>query len=164
MKENILIDKSIDFVIADAQGKQYKVEEIRYINFDIRLINKENLSISITKNDEDFDYEFGLMITDEGTYVVRLFDEYGNSYFFTFEIDKTPPKATLYGVEEFARSQGKTAGKKLANQYNKIIEKQARKIYNTMQENKSKAKIKAFTALQKAKLKIMALTGVNIPV
>ena len=90
------IDKSIDFVIADAQGKQYKVEEIRYINFDIRLINKENLSISITKNNEDFDYEFGLMITDEGTYVVRLFDEYGNSYFFTFEIDKTPPKATLY--------------------------------------------------------------------
>ena len=68
------------------------------------------------------------------------------------------------GVEEFARSQGKTAGKKLANQYNKIIEKQARKTYNIMQENKSKAKIKAFAALQKAKLKIMALTGVNIPV
>ena len=100
------IDKSIDFVIADAQGKQYKVEEIRYINFDIRLINKENLSISITKNNEDFDYEFGLMITDEGTYVVRLFDEYGNSYFFTFEIDKTPPKATLYGVEEFGKTRG----------------------------------------------------------
>ena len=68
------------------------------------------------------------------------------------------------GVEEFAKSQGKTAGKKLANQYNKIIEKQARKTYNIMQENISKAKIKAFTALQKAKLKIMALTGVNIPV
>ncbi len=100
------IDKSIDFVIAGAQGKQYKVEEIKYINFDIRLINKEKLSISITKNDKDFDYEFGLMITDEGTYVVRLFDEYGNSYFFTFEIDKTPPKATLYGVEEFGKTRG----------------------------------------------------------
>ena len=100
------IDKSIDFVIADAQGKQYKVEEIRYINFDIRLINKENLSISITKETQDFDYEFGLMITDEGTYVVRLFDEYGNSYFFTFEIDKTPPKATLYEVEEFGKTRG----------------------------------------------------------
>ena len=68
------------------------------------------------------------------------------------------------GVNEFAEAQGKAAGHALAQQYNKIIENQARKTFNMMEENKSKAKIKAFTALQKAKLKIMALTGVNIPV
>ena len=55
-------------------------------------------------------------------------------------------------------------GNAMAKQYNKIIENQAKKTYNMMEENKSKAKIKAFTALQKGKLKIMALTGINIPV
>lgn len=100
------IDKSIDFALVDTQGKQYSVEEIRYINFDIAIIDKEALNISITKNDEEFEYNFGLMITDEGTYLVRLFDEYGNSYFFTFEIDKTPPTATLYGATEFGKTSG----------------------------------------------------------
>lgn len=68
------------------------------------------------------------------------------------------------GVGEFAESQGKAMGNAMAKQYNKIIENQAKKTHNMMEENKSKAKIKAFTALQKGKLKIMALTGVNIPV
>lgn len=68
------------------------------------------------------------------------------------------------GVYDFAEGAGKTAGHKLAVQYNKIIENQAKKTNNMIQENKSKARIKAFTALQKGKLKIMALTGVNIPV
>ena len=67
------------------------------------------------------------------------------------------------GVTEFAETQGKAMGNAMAKQYNKIIENQAKKIYNMMEENKSKAKIKAFTALQKGKLKIMALTGINIP-
>lgn len=68
------------------------------------------------------------------------------------------------GVNEFAESQGKAMGSAMAKQYNKIIENQAKKTHNMMEENISKAKIKAFTALQKGKLKIMALTGINIPV
>lgn len=103
---NFCIDKSIDFTIIDSQGKQYQVEEIRYINFDIKIINNENLNITLTNNDEEINYEFGLMITEEGTYLVRLFDEYGNSFFFTFEIDKTAPIATLYGVKEFGKTKG----------------------------------------------------------
>lgn len=67
------------------------------------------------------------------------------------------------GVDDYAESAGKTAGNKLSAQYNSIIEKQAKKNYNMIQENKSKASIKASTALQKGKLKIMALTGINIP-
>ncbi len=101
---NFNIDKTIDFVIADAEGKTYKIEDIRYINFDIRIIESEPLNVTITKDDNVMDYEFGLMITEEGYYLVRLNDEYNNSIFFTFTIDKTPPTATLYGVEEFGKT------------------------------------------------------------
>ena len=78
----------------------------RYINFDIRILELEPLEVNIEKDDKDFDYTFGLMITDEGTYLVRLYDEYGNSFFFSFTIDKTPPIATLYGVENYGRTRG----------------------------------------------------------
>lgn len=100
------IDKSINITIADTSGKTYKIEEIRYINFDIRIIENENLNITITKNEEDYAYNFGLMITEEGDYLVRVTDEYGNNLFFTFTIDKTAPQAKLYGVENFGVTKG----------------------------------------------------------
>lgn len=95
------IDKSIDFTIADTSGNTYGVEQIKYINFDVRVIANEPLDITVTKDNQEIDYDFGLMITEEGYYLVKLYDEYGNSYFFYFTIDKTPPEAILYGVEEF---------------------------------------------------------------
>lgn len=100
------IDKSVDFTIADVNGKTYSIEDIRYINFDIRIIENEPLDISITKDSEVIEYEFGLMLTEEGYYVVRLYDEYNNSFFFYFTIDKTAPIATLYGVENFGVTNG----------------------------------------------------------
>ena len=103
-KANFEIDKSIDFLIEDFNGNKYSIEEIKYINFDIRIIEQEPLNITLTKNDTIIDYEFGLMITDESLYKVRLNDEFNNSIFFTFTIDKTPPKATLYGVENFGKT------------------------------------------------------------
>lgn len=103
-KANFEIDKTIDFVIADVDGQTYSIKDIRYINFDIRIIEREPLNITLTKDDVVIDYEFGLMITDEGYYLVRLNDEYNNSIYFTFTIDKTPPTATLYGVEEFGKT------------------------------------------------------------
>ena len=103
-KANFEIDKSIDFLIEDFNGNKYSIEEIKYINFDIRIIEQEPLNITLTKNDTIIDYEFGLMITDESLYKVRLNDEFNNSIFFTFTIDKTPPKATLYGAENFGKT------------------------------------------------------------
>ena len=100
------IDKTIEFIIADTNGNIYEIEDIRYINFDVRLIEKEPLSVALYKDDVEMDYEFGLMITDEGEYLVKLEDEYTNTLYFTFTIDKTPPTATLYGVEEFGKTNG----------------------------------------------------------
>ena len=100
------IDKTIDFSIADVTGKTYSKEEIEIINFDIRIVNLEELTCEITKNNESYSYEFGLLISEEGIYKVNLYDIYGNSIYFTFEIDKTPPKATLYGVENYGTTSG----------------------------------------------------------
>ena len=100
------IDKTIDFAIADVTGKTYSKEDIELINFDIRIVNLEELTCEITKNDEPYSYEFGLLISEEGIYKVNLYDIYGNSIYFTFEIDKTPPKATLYGVENYGVTSG----------------------------------------------------------
>ena len=100
------IDKTIDFAIADVNGKTYTLDEISLINFDIRIINLEELTCEIFRNDRAIDYEFGLMISEEGLYKVNLYDDYGNTFYFTFEIDKTPPKATLYGVENFGITNG----------------------------------------------------------
>ena len=100
------IDKTIEFIIADTNGNIYEIEDIRYINFDVRLIEKEPLSVALYKDDVELEYEFGLMITEEGEYLVKLEDEYTNTLYFTFTIDKTPPTATLYGVEEFGKTNG----------------------------------------------------------
>lgn len=101
---SFIIDKTIEFAIADISGNTYKPEDIRYINFDIRIENLEPLDITVSKDKNTIDYEFGLMLTEEGEYVVRLCDEYNNSYFFTFTIDKTAPTATLYGVENYGKT------------------------------------------------------------
>lgn len=104
---NFEIDKTIDFIISDTKNKQYKIDEIEFINFDIKLIALEPLSAVITRNNSRIDYDFGYMLTDEGEYTVRLYDEYNNSIFFTFTIDKTPPKVALYGVENFGITSGR---------------------------------------------------------
>lgn len=105
-KAQFEIDKNVDFIIADVNGNTYNINDIKYINFDIRILNSEPLNITLSKDDTTIEYEFGLMITDEGYYTVRLNDEYNNSIYFTFTIDKTPPTATLYGVAEFGKTNG----------------------------------------------------------
>ncbi len=98
---NFIIDKTIEFYIADVSGNTYTIEQIEYINFDIRLIEDEPLSAIVRKNNVIIDYEFGLMLTEEGSYNITLKDEYGNSLYFSFTIDKTAPVATLYGVDNY---------------------------------------------------------------
>ncbi len=98
---NFSIDKTISFTIIDNYENKYSIEEIRYINFDINIIEDEPLTITITKNDEEIDYEFGHVLSEEGNYTVRIYDEFNNSEYFYFTIDKTPPVAELHNVENF---------------------------------------------------------------
>lgn len=104
---NFEIDKTIDFLILDLNNKSYSIDEIEFINFDIKILPQEELSITLTKDKIQIEYEFGLMITDEGYYTVEMFDEFNNTIFFSFTIDKTPPKAVLYGVENYGITNGR---------------------------------------------------------
>ena len=52
----------------------------------------------MTKN---YNYIFNTYLTDEGTYLIKIFDNFGNNKYFYTTIDKTPPNATLNGVENY---------------------------------------------------------------
>lgn len=76
----------------------------------------------------------------------------------------TQKKAIESEHKKFCEGVGQKIGMDLAKQYNLVIDAAAKKQFDTIQKIKTKAKTKAFSALQKAKLKIMSLTGINIPV
>ncbi len=100
------IDKTLEFsVYADDVKKD--IEDIRHTNNSIKIERFEPLNIEIKKDDLAFSYEFGNSFNEDGHYVVKIFDDYGNVKYFEFEIDKTKPIASLIGVE----NNGTTGGK-----------------------------------------------------
>jgi len=99
------IDKSIKFLIKDIYENTYKIEDIEFINFDIKLISDEPLEVYVKRNSIDYDYSLGLFISEEGYYTVNLIDQFGNTCYFYFTIDKTKPQATLYGVDNFGTTK-----------------------------------------------------------
>ena len=64
--------------------------------------------------------------------------------------------------DKLAQSLGVKKGLAKAEEFNKKIQKLAKEQYEKLKTAESKAKNKAFQALQVAKLKIMALTGVKV--
>lgn len=78
-------------------------------------------------------------------------------------VDKEVNKYTSYATK-WCSDRGRDAGLALADEYNKIIRKRAKKIINQLAEQKANLKLKSFAATQKAQLKIMGMTGINIPI
>ena len=99
------IDKTLDFVIYEDNSAK-EIDEIRYTNKSIQIVNNEPLNIEITRDGQVFEYEFCNYFNDEGSYLVKVFDDYGNVKYFEFEIDKTPPVAELIGVENTKTTTG----------------------------------------------------------
>lgn len=94
------IDRTLDFTIF--KGTQIAdIEDIRYSNQNILIKNDEDLNIEVLKDNESYDYVFNTYLTDEGTYLIKIFDNFGNNKYFYTTIDKTPPTATLNGVENY---------------------------------------------------------------
>lgn len=77
-------------------------------------------------------------------------------------VDKEVDKHISY-ITQWCKDRGRDAGIALADEFNKIIIKKTKKIINQLAEQKAKLKLKVFAATQKAQLKIMSMTGVNIP-
>lgn len=99
------IDRTLDFTIFQ-DGIQKQIQEIRYTNKSVQFINNEPLNIEILKDGVIIKYAFGTYINNEGNYLVKVFDDYGNTKYFEFEIDKTNTFATLIGVENNGITSG----------------------------------------------------------
>lgn len=99
------IDRTLDYDIYEDNEKK-EIDEIRYTDKSIQISNNEPLNIEITKNSEPYKYRFGTFFNDEGVYLVKIFDDFGNVKYFEFEIDKTPPTAQLIGVENKGTTNG----------------------------------------------------------
>lgn len=67
-------------------------------------------------------------------------------------------------IDQYCDKQGEKAGKKLADKYNKALRKTAEKQLAATKTAKKKALSIAFKVKQIAILKVMALTGINVPV
>lgn len=67
-------------------------------------------------------------------------------------------------IDDFVKQKGETAGKILVEKYNNVLKEEGRAILNKIQILAQKATILAFTLMQQAILKVMAITGINIPV
>lgn len=68
------------------------------------------------------------------------------------------------GIDDFCRKTGEKKGEKMVKAYNDKLDKQAKKQQAKINTLKSKALTKAKALLQEGLLKVMALTGINIPI
>jgi len=66
-------------------------------------------------------------------------------------------------VNDFCKGEGDKIGMKMAELYNNNINKAAHKIKDAKDTAVSKTVIKAKSATQKANLKLMSMTGINLP-
>lgn len=67
-------------------------------------------------------------------------------------------------IDKFIKSRGEQIGQRMVDNYNNILRNQAQKITADKEKEIQKLVTKASTVLQKAKLKIMSLTGINLPI
>lgn len=80
------IDKTLDYdvIINDAETVGVDIT-----NSDVTVVNNEPLNVNVTKNGEAFTFEFGQVLSVEGLYSFRIYDDYGNATSFTVVIDKS---------------------------------------------------------------------------
>lgn len=80
------IDKTLDYdVLIDNVG----MVGVDTTNSNVTVINNEPLYVDVTLNAEAFEFGFGQVLSDEGVYCFRIYDDYNNSTSFTVVIDKS---------------------------------------------------------------------------
>lgn len=77
----VIIDKSVDYSSNVSDGMT--------TNEDVWFANGEKSTVIVTKDGSPYPYGWGEKITEEGTYVVKMYDSYGNEETLTFTIDKS---------------------------------------------------------------------------
>ena len=92
------IDKTLEYTVV-VNGEAVDAVNAR-LNKNITFVNKEPLKASVFLDGEAEFFEFGQILKNEGTYEVRIYDDYGNLDTICFVIDKTAPEIVLKGVEK----------------------------------------------------------------
>lgn len=85
-EKTFTIDKTLDYTVTVNGETAAGVETT---NGEIAVIANEPLSVSATKDGEPIGYAFGDILTDEGIYSFRVWDDFGNSAAFAVTIDKS---------------------------------------------------------------------------
>lgn len=80
------IDKTLEYDVLINNAQTIGVDAT---NKNVTVINHEPLSVDVTKDGMKFDFAFGQVLTAEGNYGFRIYDEYGNTAAFFVLIDKT---------------------------------------------------------------------------
>lgn len=80
------IDKTLDYTVLINNTETMGDDTT---NKNITVINHEELHVTVTKNGKAFAFEFGQLLTEEGVYTFRIFDDFGNTATFTLVIDKS---------------------------------------------------------------------------
>ncbi len=80
------IDKTLDYEIYVNNSETTGVDTT---NQEVTVINNEALNVTVTKNGEPFEFDFGDILSQEGTYVFKIADTYGNTTTFQIVIDKS---------------------------------------------------------------------------
>lgn len=86
------IDKSVDYSANISDGSS--------TNNDVVIDDNESSKIIVTKDGEEYNYSFGDVLSEDGSYIVTIEDEFGNSETINFTIDKTAPEITLNGIDD----------------------------------------------------------------
>ena len=77
----VIIDKSVDYSSNVSDGMT--------TNEDVWFANGEKSTVIVTKDGKPYSYTWGEKIAEEGTYVVKMYDSYGNEETIGFTIDKS---------------------------------------------------------------------------
>lgn len=81
------IDKSLNYSIYDNDNTDLNSDSTT--SKGVVIENNEDLNITVYKDGEIYEYDFGNSLTEEGVYTIRIYDDFGNSTTFTITIDKS---------------------------------------------------------------------------
>lgn len=85
--KSFTIDKTVDYVVRTSDGKIIQGDATT--SDDVIIEANEGASIKVIKDGEAYDYSFGDVLSEEGTYLITMEDAFGNKNSFTIVIDKT---------------------------------------------------------------------------
>lgn len=93
-EKTFVIDKTLDYYVAI---NEQEITNAEATNEKVAVFNNEPLYIAVTKNGEAYDYEFGDVISEEGYFSFRIYDDYNNTVSFGILVDKSVDFETNVG-------------------------------------------------------------------